>query len=74
MSDKIPFGVLDGRLNACPEPQSHWRHYKGGEYVVVGAAICEADQQPWVVYRPVERLTVFCRPLQEWHEKFTPRD
>lgn len=75
MSDKVSFEELDRRLDQCPEPMMGiWKHYKGGEYVVVGSAIGESDQLPYVIYRPIGNQTVFCRPLWEWNEKFTLRD
>lgn len=33
-----------------------YKHYKGGEYEVLGIAFDEATMQPFVVYRPLERV------------------
>jgi hypothetical protein len=41
-------------IEQCPPAGSRFRHYKGGEYVVVGAAILEATLEPVVLYSPVE--------------------
>jgi hypothetical protein len=68
---KVPAAELRRRLQRCPEQGSEWRHYKGGDYHVVGAAIAEATQEPQVVYRPrhIDPPLSFCRPLAEWHEE-----
>jgi len=36
-----------------PTPLGRYRHYKGGEYVVVGVARHSESQEPLVVYRPL---------------------
>src|SRR5207245_1815568 len=58
-------------LEQCPPPGSHFRHYKGGEYVVVGAAILEASLEPAVLYRPMAgdgANVCWVRPLSVWNE------
>lgn len=46
----------------------HYRHYKGGEYVVTGLALDEATLDVVVVYRPYygEYDISFTRPLPAW--------
>ena len=56
-------------LDQCPPSGTRFRHYKGGEYVVVGAAILESTLAPAVLYRPAEGSgSEFCwvRPLSNW--------
>ena len=36
-----------------PTPLGHYRHYKGGEYEVIGVARHSETQEPLVVYRPL---------------------
>lgn len=46
-----------------------YRHYKGGEYQVVGLAIDEATSAPVVVYRAEsDGHITFVRPLSVWLE------
>ncbi len=68
MTEKVSNDTLRDNLAMCPLPGGYWKHYKGGQYVVVGSAIREADQQPQVIYRNLESGLTFCRPLAEWTE------
>lgn len=44
-------------------PPGHYRHYKGGEYEVVGAARHSETLEPLVVYRPLYNATgLWVRP------------
>jgi hypothetical protein len=36
-----------------PTPAGRYRHYKGGEYEVIGVARHSETQEPLVVYRPL---------------------
>jgi hypothetical protein len=36
-----------------PTPPGRYRHYKGGEYEVIGVARHSETQEPLVVYRPL---------------------
>ncbi len=38
-------------------PLGHYRHYKGGEYEVIGVARHSETQEPHVVYRPLYNAT-----------------
>ncbi len=44
-------------MNDLPDlpdtPTGHYRHYKGGEYEVIGAARHSETLEPLVVYRPL---------------------
>ncbi|MBH9551247.1 DUF1653 domain-containing protein [Inhella gelatinilytica] len=45
---------MDTDLPALPEtPLGRYRHYKGGEYEVIGCARHSETQEPLVVYRPL---------------------
>ena len=45
-------------LPALPAtPLGHYRHYKGGEYEVIGVARHSETNQPMVVYRPLCNTT-----------------
>jgi hypothetical protein len=44
-------------------PLGHYRHYKGGEYEVIGAARHSETLEPLVVYRPLYNATgLWVRP------------
>jgi hypothetical protein len=52
-----------------------YRHYKGGEYDVLGVALLEATLEPHVIYRPVHgwpddvpAADAWLRPLLEFTE------
>jgi hypothetical protein len=62
--------VLRRLLSQCPPANSRFRHYKGGEYFVIGAAIQEATLEPVVLYCPAEGDgSDFCwaRTLADWN-------
>jgi len=40
-------------LELPPTPPGRYRHYKGGEYEVIGAARHSETHEPLVVYRPL---------------------
>jgi|GEM_PF-3384339 len=46
-----------------------YRHYKGGEYEIVAAAIQEDTLVSVVVYRSIEHGTVWVRTLKNWNEE-----
>ena len=44
----------DKDLSALPAtPPGHYRHYKGGEYEVIGVARHSESLEPMVVYQPL---------------------
>lgn len=49
-----------------------YRHYKGGEYTLLGVAKLESDLTDMAIYKKayVDTETVFVRPLEEFIEKF----
>lgn len=51
-----------------------YRHYKGGEYTLLGVAKLESDLTDMAIYKKayVDTDTVFVRPLEEFIEKFKP--
>lgn len=53
---------------------SVWKHYKGGVYVVTGITDPGGDLQKHpiqVVYIGVANGKLWCRPLEDWCNKFT---
>lgn len=49
-----------------------YRHYKGGEYTLLGVAKLESDLTDMAIYKRayVDTETVYVRPLEEFIEKF----
>lgn len=47
-------------------PTQRYRHYRGGVYEVIGAAILEATLEPAVVYRSLETGISWVRPLADF--------
>jgi hypothetical protein len=52
--------IILGRMNASddlpplpPTPTGRYRHYKGGEYQVLGCVRCSETLAPLVLYRPL---------------------
>jgi hypothetical protein len=52
----------------APQPGERYRHYKGGEYEVIVAAVHESELYPLVVYRSLAYGYVWARPLDAWRE------
>lgn len=47
-----------------------YRHFKGGEYEVLGIARHSEDESPMVVYRPLYNDSgLWVRPADMWNEK-----
>ena len=68
MSDPLP------PLPAEPKP-GRYRHYKGGEYEVVGLARHSETLEPLVVYRALYgEGGLWVRPAGMWHETVTLAD
>ena len=53
-----------------------YKHYKGGEYVVIGVSVCEETSTRYVVYAKAENPNEiwYHRPLDEFYAKFTLAD
>lgn len=70
--DRLPWEELERQVAEAKvhiPPGSRWRHYKGGEYVVVGISIIELTDALAVVYRSVAHPAItFIRPLVEWQD------
>ena len=46
-----------------------YRHFKGGEYEVLGIARHSEDESPMVVYRPLYNASgLWVRPADMWNE------
>ena len=46
-----------------------YRHFKGGEYEVLGTALHSETQEPMVVYRALYgELGLWVRPVSMWNE------
>ena len=56
--------MSDSELTALPAtPLGRYRHYKGGEYEVIGVARHSETLEPLVVYRPLYNATgLWVRP------------
>lgn len=49
-------------------PGDRFRHYRGGLYEVVVCAIHEDTLEPLIVYRSLEKGTIWVRTLANWQE------
>lgn len=73
---------MNPRDTPIPEMGSRWRHYKGGIYIIVGAAKREEDAATLIEYVKEDDLLAFLasdalpwsRPLHEWHGPVGPPD
>lgn len=57
-----------------PKPLSHWRHRRGGIYLVYDVAnqpAKDADKFPLIVIYQDYKGQTWARPLSEWHQSFT---
>jgi len=57
-------------LPPLPQPVlGHYRHYKGGNYEVVGVARHSETLEPLVLYRPLDRdVGLWVRPYEMFFE------
>ena len=52
-----------------------WKHYKGGEYEVLGVGIHSENLEEMVIYKSLkdnhgyQKGTIWIRPIKEWNEK-----
>lgn len=67
------FPAMDDDLPPLPAtPLGRYRHYKGGEYEVIGVARHSETLQPLVVYRPLYNATGWwVRPHAMFFEDIT---
>lgn len=50
-----------------PKAAERWRHYKGGEYLIVGVGVIEADLTPCVIYRSTGGVSHnWVRPMDDF--------
>lgn len=63
-----PESELLALLDRCPPP-GLYRHFRGGVYTVITAALAESDHTPLVIYRPVGGYVTWARPLASWNEE-----
>lgn len=84
MRDMDDKDLAQRRINETgPKPGSRFRHYKGGEYIVVANALEEATLNHVVVYRS-PKGTTWTRTIDDWNatvemdgatmRRFTPID
>lgn len=57
-------------ISKVPHQYSMWEHYKGGKYIVTGAAMLEHDESCLVLYASLDSTThlPWARPLTEWFQ------
>lgn len=71
--EKLDYETLAEMLSDAREvikPGSHWRHYKGGQYIVKDLVVLEVDNRVSVNYVPTICQDVpFSRPLDEWDDE-----
>lgn len=51
-----------------PQPHQLYRHYKGGEYMVLAMSTHTETKEPMVVYVSLTYGTIWTRPLKIWNE------
>lgn len=70
--EKIPYDQFIDTLTVARTkvtPGTHWRHYRGNEYIVKDIVLLEATVEVAVVYAPVDQQQVaFVRPITSWFE------
>lgn len=44
-----------------------YKHYKGGEYIVLGNGIMENNLEAMIIYRRSEGGGIWIRPVKEFH-------
>jgi hypothetical protein len=52
----------------CPSAGSVWRHYKGGDYVILHQAIDDRTLEPVIVYRCLDGHDVWLRTPESWYK------
>ncbi len=56
------------RLGQGPQPGERYRHYKGGEYVIVCRSVDEATLEQLVTYRSLAKGGTWTRTLRNFTE------
>nr|DAU27286.1 MAG TPA: Protein of unknown function (DUF1653) [Caudoviricetes sp.] len=59
-------------LEALAQRFRVYRHYKGGDYSLLGVAKLESDLTEMAIYRKIGTDDVYVRPLSEFNKKFKP--
>lgn len=58
------------KLASIPfKPGDRFTHYKGGEYEIVAVALAEDTLTPLVIYRSLEKGTIWARTFSNWSEE-----
>jgi hypothetical protein len=52
-----------------PKDGEHFRHYKGGEYVILATGFIESSEEPCVVYRSLEKDITWVRTASDFFEE-----
>ena len=67
---------MDDELSPLPAtPPGRYRHYKGGEYEVIGVARHSETLEPLVVYRPLYNASgLWVRPHSMFFSQITQGD
>lgn len=69
MKDEAAVAAAQKACDLGPQPGERYRHYKGGEYVVIDRAVDEPTLTPLVVYLSIARGGKWVRTA----ENFTQR-
>jgi hypothetical protein len=52
-----------------PQPGQVWKHYKGGQYEIIGMCNHTTTDEILVIYRSLSFNGFHARPFSEWHNK-----
>jgi hypothetical protein len=66
--DRDVVGTASVAWKTRPAAGKHFRHYKGGTYRVVTAALHQKTGAPYVIYKSDETRAVWARPMENWWE------
>jgi hypothetical protein len=55
-------------MKEYPKPGEKWRHYKGGQYEIVGMCNHTETDEILVIYKSLSFGGFHARPFSEWHD------
>jgi hypothetical protein len=73
MPPKKDLTQLEAAWNTFERPKDgqHFKHYKGGDYMIVATGFLEETETPCVIYRSTANGTVWVRTAQNFLELVT---